>query len=406
MKRRRGEGTVCKRKDGRWEAAAYVNTPQGITRVRRYAKSRTEAESKLVQLRNNNNWGILTSSRESKLGDYLDYWLMVVQPTIRRDTFKGYESIVRIYLKPNLGQKRLAKLSVADVQLFINNQLAIGKSVRTVQKMKIVLSTCLQRAMHEELLIRNAARLVDMPTYKPEEKTPWTPAQLSEFLDVATEHPYYPIFVMPSIYGLRRNEVLGLSWSDIDFDNKVVHIRKQLSYDQKTCSYSDLKTQASRRDLPLQDIVAEILANVIRTNAGPLPDLIFKTKSGLPVDGHNLRRSFIRLTNEAGLPQIALHTLRHTAATNLKNLGIAARDAQAILGHPNITTTLQIYQHSDFAEKSKALSQYESQIVDIRACSRQIKPSSDIIEQEISVNNFGRSRLIQATNPRLMSPAL
>jgi len=329
-----------------------------------------------------------------------------VQPAIRRDTFKGYEAIVRVYLKPNLGQKQLAKLSVADVQSFMNNQLAIGKSVRTVQKMKIVLSTCLKRAMHEQLIIRNVARLVDMPTYKPKEIIPWSPAQLGQFLDVASNHPYYPIYVMLSLYGLRRNEALGLSWSDIDFDNKVIHIRQQLSYDKKTYLYADLKTRAGRRDLPLQDIVVQILANVIRTDAGPLPDLVFKTKSGLPVDGHNLRRSFIQLTKEAGLPKIALHTLRHTAATNLKNLGIAARDAQAILGHAHITTTLQIYQHSDFAGKSKALTQYESQIVDIRACSRQIKPSSSKLLPELAKINIGSSGLALRKDPRLMSPVL
>ncbi len=406
MRRHRGDGTITKRKDGRWEAAAYVNTPEGIKRVRRYATSRTEAEATLVQLRNNNSWGILTSSRERKLGDYLDYWLLVVQPTIRRDTFKGYEAIVRVYLKPNLGQKQLAKLSVADVQSFVNNQLAIGKSVRTVQKMKIVLSTCLKRAMHEELVVRNVARLVDIPTYKPKEIIPWSPTQLGQFLDVASNHPYYPIYVMLSLYGLRRNEALGLSWSDIDFDNKVIHIRQQLHYDKHTYSYADLKTQAGRRDLPLQEIIIQILTSVARTDAGPLPDLVFKTKSGLPIDGHNLRRSFIRLTKEAGLPQIALHTLRHTAATNLKNLGIAARDAQAILGHAHITTTLQIYQHSDFAGKSKALTQYESQIVDLSACSRQIKPSSSKLLPELAKINIGSNELALGKDSKLMSPAL
>lgn len=406
MRRGRGDGTITKRQDGRWEAAAYVNTPEGIKRVRRYAKSRAEAEAILVQLRNKNTWGMLTNSRERKLGDYLDYWLLVVQPTIRPDTLKGYESIVRVYLKPNLGQKRLAKLSVADVQSFVNNQLAIGKSVRTVQKMKIVLSTCLKRAMHEELVVRNVARLVDLPPYKPKEITPWNPSQLAHFLDVANNHPYYPIYIMLSLYGLRRNEALGLSWSNIDFDNKVIHIRQQLSYVKKTYHYADLKTQAGRRDLPLQDVVVQLLRNINRTETGPLPDLVFKTNSGLPIDGHNLRRSFIRLTKEAELPQIALHTLRHTAATNLKNLGIAPRDAQAILGHAHITTTLQIYQHSDFAGKSKALTQYESQIVDIRACSRQIKPSDGKNVQKILKNNFGGEGVARIVDPRLMSPVL
>ncbi len=107
MRRRRGEGTVCKRKDGRFEAAAYVNTPTGIKRVRRYTATRTEAEAMLVELRNKNSSGLLTNTREQKFGDYLDYWLTITKSTLRPNTYSSYEAIVRIYLKPGLGNKML-----------------------------------------------------------------------------------------------------------------------------------------------------------------------------------------------------------------------------------------------------------------------------------------------------------
>lgn len=406
MKRRRGEGTVYKRKDGRFEASAYVHTPTGIRRVRRYAATRTEAEAILVELRNKNRSGLLSNTREQKLGDYLDYWLTITKSKLRLNTHAGYEAIVRLYLKPGLGNKCLAKLSVADVQSHIQSQLKLGVSNRTLQKQRLVLSSALKRAEHEEIISRNVARLVEIPQYKPKEIVPWNANQLRIFLDYASNDPLYPIFVLLSLYGLRTSEALGLSWHNIDFDNKVIQVRQQLQYSNKSFHYSDLKTQAGQRDLPLLNISCKVLQNIPRTDCGPLPDLVFKTVNSNPIDRRNLLRSFKRLSKQAGLPVIRMHDLRHTAATILKDIGVQARDTQLILGHAHITTTQQIYQHSGIAERGLILERYEQELVEMGGSSRQFQPSSDINEKEISKNNFGSGRLIQAPNPRLMSPAL
>jgi integrase len=352
MRRHRGEGTICKRKDGRFEAAAYVHTPTGIKRVRRYAATRIEAEALLVELRNKNNSGLLTNTREQKLGDYLDYWLTIAKSSLRPTTYFGYEAIVRIYLKPGLGNKCLGKLSVADVQSHIHSQLKLGASNRTVQKQRLILSTALKRAEHEEIISRNVARLVDVPQYRPKEIVPWNLNQLSIFLDHASNDPLYPVFVLLALYGLRTSEALGLSWHNVDFGNKVIHVRQQLQYYDQTFHYADLKTQAGRRELPLLDITQNVLQDIPQTDSGSLPDLVFKTVNGNPIDRRNLLRSFKRISKNAGLPLIALHHLRHTAATILKDIGTPARDTQLILGHAHITTTQQIYQHSGIEGRS------------------------------------------------------
>ena len=406
MRRRRGDGSVTKRKDGRFEAAAYVHTQTGIKRVRRYAATRPEAEALLVELRNNNNSGLLTNSREQKLGDYLDYWLTVVKSTLRPTTYIGYEVIVRIYLKPGLGNKCLARLRVADVQSHINSQLKAGVSNRTIQKQRLILSSALKRAEHEEIISRNVARLVDIPQYRPKEIVPWSLNQLSIFLDHASSDTLYPVFVLLSIYGLRASEALGLSWHNVDFDNRVIQVRQQLQYYDQAFHYTDLKTQAGRRDLPLLDIVHNVLQNIPRTNSGALPELVFKTINGNPIDRRNLLRSFKRISKSAGLPNIAMHHLRHTAATILKDIGTPARDTQLILGHAHITTTQQIYQHSGMEGRGLILERYEQKLVSISACSRQIKPSSDISESKVVNNNFGSGEKLLAINPKLMSPVL
>ncbi len=405
-RRRRGDGTVYKRKEGRYEAACWVNTPLGIKRVRRYAPTRNAAEAILVEMRKQNENGIKAASREEKLGAYMDYWLLVVKPTIRRGTLSGYETIIRIYLKPGLGNKSLAKLSSQDVQAFIDNQIRIGQSPRTIQKIRIVLSAVLKRAMKEDRISRNVAREVDIPMYRPKEVEPWNVDELTDYLQAASDHRYYPIYFLMGFYGLRRGEALGLSWSDIDPNNKVIRVRKQVEYYEGIYSYAELKTENSRRELPMLPAVFNVLQHLQPTNDGPLPDLIFKTSSGLPVDPHNLRRTFKRISKEAGLPKSTLHHLRHTAATNLKDLGVPAKDVQAILGHSNIATTLQFYTHSDINSKSEALQKYELQISEKRASSRQVKPSGTKLLAEYIKINSSTSVLAERTDPRLMSPAL
>jgi len=406
MRRQRGAGTVTKRKDGRFEAATYVNTLSGIKRVRRYAKTRSEAEAILVELRNKNSSGLLTSSKEQKFGDYLDYWLLVVKSKIRQSTFVSYETTVRLYLKPGLGNKYLTRLSVADVQNYLDNQSRLGKSNRNLQKMRVVLSAALKRAQQEERVMRNVARLAEIPMYKPKEVVPWDLHQLGKFLDAASNHPFYPIFVLMSLYGLRTGEALGLSWSDLDIDNKLIHVRHQVQHQNGIYYYADVKTRAGRRDLPLLDIAYKVLASIRSSTAGQLPDLIFKTNNGLPVDNGKLRKVFQGISENAGLPVITLHHLRHAAATNLKNLGIPASDTQSILGHAHISTTLQIYQHADIEGKSKALEQYEQELGEVRGYSRQIEPSN---EKAIAINNDSYSGApggIRTCDLRLRSPLL
>ena len=405
-RRRRGNGTVYKRKEGRYEAACYVNTPYGIKRVRRYAKTLSEAESILVDLRLKNDSGILSSTREEKLGDYMDYWLQSVKSTIRRRTHTSYETTIRLYLRPGLGNKRLTKLTVAEVQLFLNNEGRKGQSVRNLQKMRIVLSAVLNHALFEERVIRNVARSVKIPTYRPKEVVPWNTDQLAQFLRFSSGDSYYAIYLLMGFYGLRGGEALGISWGDIDTDKNIIRIRRQVEFVDGRYVYAELKTNAGRRDLPIVGIIKDILDDLSHTEHGPLPDLLFKTPNGLPVDPANMRRKFKRLSLDAGLPIISPHHLRHTAATNLKDLGIAPKDAQMILGHAHISTTMQIYQHSNMSGRSEALERYELEIAEKSMISRQIKPSNEKAAVQNSDSCSGTPDWVRTSDLRLRSPLL
>jgi integrase len=312
-----------------------------------------------------NRQGIPVPDRAWKLGDWLDYWLEnVVAANRRAGTYRLYEMTARLYLKPALGKYPLTRLSAARVQAFLNGQLAAGQSIRMVQVMRTVLSSALTRAMREELLMRNVARLAELPTWERQPITPWTAAEARAFLDAARSDPLYPAFVLLLLYGLRLGEVLGLRWHDVDEDDAGIRVRQQIQRIRGELSAVPVKTAAGRRDLPLLSFASDAL--VIRREvqaadrlelgrAGLDNGLVFTTRTGRPVEPRNLVRSFRRICDANGLRVIKVHHLRHTTATLLKNLGVPARDAQLVLGHSRMAVTLEIYTHEDRQAQRDAL---------------------------------------------------
>jgi len=313
--------------------------------------------------------------RDWQLGDYLDYWLeQVVRPNRRPKTYELYEVRIRLNLKPALGRYSLRRLSVPMVQTFLNQQLADAHSVRKVQIMRTVLSAALTRALREELVSRNVARLVELPTWQRAEIRPWTIDEARRFLRAARAHPLYPAFVLLLLYGLRRGEVLGLRWCDVDTAKAEIRIRQQLVRVGRVLDRGPVKTKAGRRDLPLlgfaHDVLterrrhqyaAQAMAGQAWTSGDDAGDeLVFTTRYGTPIEPRNFVRSFWRICGSQGLRVIKVHHLRHTAATLLKELGVPARDAQLILGHASIITTQELYQHGDMESRRRALSRMES----------------------------------------------
>jgi integrase len=178
----------------------------------------------------------------------------------------------------------------------------------------MVLGAALTRAMREELVQRNVARLATLPAAPPARKQPWSADEARRFLAAARSDPLYPAFVLLLVYGLRRGEVLCLSWHDVDFDGGTLRIRQQLLRVDHKLQLGRVKTAAGRRELPLLGIARDTLLyqEGLRPIGGQLTDwsknaLVFTTRSGNPVEPRNLGRSFDRISANAGLRSIRLH---------------------------------------------------------------------------------------------------
>jgi integrase len=368
-----GEGTIYLRKDGRYEAAAYLLTSsRARKRIRVYGRTRQEAHDKLLSAISQSRQGALPDEHR-KIGEYLDYWLEeVIRPHRRSATYEQYEATIRLYLKPGLGSQPIDRLSVSFLQAFLNRALADGQSVRKVQLMRAVLSSALTRAMREELITRNVAQIVELPTWQRAEIQPWSVAEARHFLEIAQDDPLYPAFMLLVYFGMRRGEVLGLRWQDVDFAGGVIKVRQQLGRVGRSLLIGPVKTTAGNRDLPLLSIIRSVLLNQQQRQAGlrraageawrggdEQAELVFTTRSGLPIEPRNLARSFHRLCEQHGIRRIKVHHVRHTAATLLMQLRIPPREAQLILGHAQLVTTQQIYQHGSLEGRQEALEQVE-----------------------------------------------
>jgi integrase len=378
----------------------YLPTISGTPkRVSYYAKTRAEVHKKITEAKMQAQRGIPIADHRWKLGDYLDYWLENVVGTSRRPkTYELYEGIVRNYLKPELGTRHLDRLSVPIVQSFLNRKISEGHSARKAQVIRTVLSAALTRATREELLSRNVARLVELPEWQRGEVHPWSAEEARQFLSVVRTSPLYPAFLLLLLYGLRRGEVLGLRWQDIDLENEEIHVRQQLQRVGRQLLQGPVKTHAGRRDLPLLAIARDALAAQMSARSVTSPsNLVFTTSTGLPIDPNNFTRSFWRACKNNDVRFIKLHHLRHTAATLLKNLGVPARDAQLILGHSQISVTQQIYQHDDANTRREALArveavltQGESPVIYNRERCRQKLPSKHfLVDQFTSIRSGG-----------------
>ncbi|WP_455681091.1 tyrosine-type recombinase/integrase [Streptomyces globisporus] len=359
-RRPNGGGTVTRRKDGRYQGAAYVTNTDGH-RVRKFVYGSTydEAAEKVGKLQEQERNGVPVPSRTWSLGEWLAYWLEhIVKPNREHNTYVKYESKVRLYLVPHLGKKSLVRLTPAQLRSFMAELKRTEVPPAARFEVLRVLRNALNRAVREELLTRNVAELVDMPKVTKKEAKPWNAREAITFLRSARAHRLYAACVLVLVLGLRRSEVLGLRWQDIDFDQRQFTPLKQVQRVKGVgLVLKDLKTESSHAVLPLPEFCARALEerrelqDLERRIVGdgwsqePGQDLIFSSERGGLIDPVGFSRSFNALVKRAGVRRITVRLARHTCGTLLAFLKVHPKVAQAILRHSQISMTMDVYTH-------------------------------------------------------------
>jgi len=291
------------------------------------------------------------------VGLLLDRWLdEAVALTVRPRTLASYTYVVRVHLRPALGDVPLASLTAQHVQGFLNAKAAAGLAPRTVGYLRGVLRQALGFAERMDLVGRNVARLARPPRAPRRQVNPLTIEQARTFRAAIAGDRLEALYLVAVGCGLRQGEILGLRWGDVDLEGRTLSVRNALARVDGELRLVEPKSATSRRIIPMPAFVAEALAaHRVRKATEALPrrplppdpfaDLVFTTTLGTPLDGISVTRRFQRVLKAAGLPRQRFHDLRHAAASYMLAAGVPARVVMETLGHSEISLTLNTYSH-------------------------------------------------------------
>jgi integrase len=365
-RRANGEGSLWRRSDGRWAGGVYAATNHGgRKRVTVYGKTREEARRKLTALQRELDRGVRVPEEKWTVQQYLEHWLEhVVKPHRAPKTHQGYELIVRRHIVPRLGRKRLNSLSVPDVRNLVAALEASGMSTRGVQQAHAVLRNALQSAMRDELVMRNVAKLVQVKTPRYEVGRGLSVEQARTLMRATKEDRLHALYVLAVYLGLRRGELLGLRWANVDLDQEFLVVSHTLQRVDGELLFKAPKTRSSRRTVPLPAPCVDALKShrvkqgAERLKAGPRwcdEDMVFSTSIGTPIEPDNLSRSWYEARKVLGDPPPRFHDMRHTCVSLLLAEGAPPHVVQQIVGHSNLDVTMTIYAHASLDEKREVL---------------------------------------------------
>lgn len=314
------------------------------------APTRKALDVKIAEIVGKLNRGENVVESRLTVGELLDEWLVAIAPTIKPTTLRRYKECSDRELKPALGAIRLAKLSPLDVQRMETAALARKLSPTTVYHIHYVLRRALHQALRWGYVTRNVCDAVDPPRRAQTEMQAWTVEQAAKVLAKTQGDDLEALWRLAITTGMRRGELLGLRWQDVDFDRGALAIRHTLVRGAKgQWESSTPKTLRSRRSIALSADDLTVLRHhedrqKLKRHAGP-NHYVFTSDDGGPVHATTLQRRFTALIAAAGVPTIRFHDLRHTAATLMLTAGEHPKIVSERLGHSTIAMTLDRYSH-------------------------------------------------------------
>jgi len=381
MARRKGIPSIRQRKDRNgkkldcWEALITLGRDPGTGKVKRlavYGKTQQECKDKLIETLQSIKNQTFVEPHKITVEGWLDTWLKEYKKdNIRPTTYSSYEYIVRVHIKPNLGKAYLKELKPEQVQRFYNERKASGLSSRTVRYIHTVLHEALEQAVKNNLIVRNVCKSTTLPKQEKREMRVLSVEEQNRFMDALSANKMGIAFKLFLASGMRRGELLGLNWKNVDLKEGVIRVTRSLSrtkvnFDNESKENKTAiliqkpKTKKGERTIPLfSSIISDLKEHKaaekekfinlgwddIKIKQHFKDGLVFTNELGGHIEPRNLTRKFYSLVKAAGIPKANLHSLRHSFATRLLEMGVSPKVVQEILGHSTITLTLDTYSH-------------------------------------------------------------
>jgi integrase len=340
-RRVKGEGSVYRRKDGR-----FMGEYTDATGKRRYVSGKTKQDvaAKLRKGLEDRDNGVSFNSEGLTVAKYMDRWLESIQDKVRPGTYKPYEAISRLHIKPTLGSTQLEKLTAVQLEALYTQKLNAGLSARRVRYIHVTIRKALKDAVRLQLLSRNVADSAIPPRTAKQEIQSLTQQQMKALLEAARGDKLYALYVLACTTGMRQGELLGLQWKDVDFEAGTLRVQRSV-YDGVI---SPPKTAAGRRTIRLSKLaIAALKQHRSLAARQRICEWCFPTTNGKTIGHQNLHnRSWKPLLKHAGLPHsVRFHDMRHSCISLLLARGVPIKVVSEMAGHADVSITLSVYGH-------------------------------------------------------------
>jgi integrase len=325
-------------------------------------KTMKEAKQRQHEIESQKDGGIYVAPGKITFAEYLERWLKdYVWPNLSPRTAEGYENMISVHIAPAIGKILLTEIKPSVIQKYYSDKLATGRADGngglnpcTIKHHHTALHGAFQLAVKQGLIIRNPCDAVTPPHFQKTEMNILDESGIYTVLEAAKETEYYALFYLALYTGMRRSELLGLKWSDIDLIGCELSVNRSLHHLRSgETVFRQPKTARSRRRIALSPSTALVLkqhkenqiAERLLTGK-PLSDdeMVFCHPDGMPLLPESVTHAWIKLTRRLGM-NIRLHDARHTHASLMLKEGVHPAIVQQRLGHASITTTIDTYSH-------------------------------------------------------------
>jgi integrase len=380
-----GDGTIRQRTDGRWEGRIPIgtnpNTGKAIYKYT-YAKTQREVREKMKNITDDAPEIVTANGKYVKVedietdedaltfGEWLQTWLKEYKlNSVSPSTYESYNVIIKHHLIPALGKTPITKLSTDQIQQLLNDSQAVGArkdgrpgklATTSVIKMKIVINSALKQAVKNRIIPFNPTEAAIPPRIVHKEIRILSPEEQKMFLHAVEGHRLEALFKLALATGMRKGELMALTWDDIDFENESISVTKSANrvrdpHTRKTSiETGSTKSRSGIRQVPLLPAMVPVLEKHrtfqegekrVAGSAYNKQGLVFCSNVGTYIEPTRINTTLGKLRKKAGLEHINFHALRHTFATRALENGIPARVVQEILGHSDVSLTLNRYTH-------------------------------------------------------------
>jgi integrase len=307
----------------------------------------------------------ITYSADILFLDWIDKWMEQKRNNIRLNSFEAYESYLAKHIQPFFRYLKLTlrEITAQHIQDYYDTMQNKGLSSSSIRKHNAVISGALQEAVKKNILAYDISKNATLPAKTRFIGKAYTEEQARNLLAVIDREPIKPAIILGLFYGLRRSEVLGLRWRDVDFGSDTIHICNTVVKTKTLIEHEQTKSMASKRTLYIIPETRDYLFRLrqeqearrtLLENAYHAGDHVCVWDDGSPFSPDYISRKFSKILKASGFPPLRFHELRHTAGSLLLAKGLSAKQIQEYLGHEQVATTLDIYGHLSIEGKKEA----------------------------------------------------